>query len=78
MIQKIARYLFLVLLSGLSLYLILMSVISIVIGFVNTHKAGFWVPILCGILLLILTSFLIRLIAYIIKRTRSGDKYLYV
>jgi len=32
----------------------------------------------CGILLLILASFLIRLIVYIIRQARSRDRYLYV
>jgi hypothetical protein len=78
MIPKIARYLFVVFLSVLSLYLIFLSAISIFIGLINTNQTGFWVPILCGSLLLFLTSFVIRLMVYIIKRTRSRGKYLYV
>ena len=78
MIHKIARSLFLVFLSLLSLYLILVSGISIFIGLTNTHRAGFWMPILCGGLLLTLTSFLIRLIVYIVRQAKSRDKYLYV
>ena len=78
MIHKIARFLFLVFLSLFSVYLILVSGISIFIGFTNTHRAGCWMPILCGGLLLILTSFLVRLIVYIIRQGRSRDKYLYI
>jgi hypothetical protein len=78
MIYKIARFLFLVFLSLLSLYLTLMSGISIFIGLTSTHRAGFWMPIVCGGLLLILTSFLVRLIIYIIMQARSRDKYFYV
>jgi hypothetical protein len=54
------------------------SGISLYIGFTNTHRVGFWMPIVCGILLLILASFLIRLIVYIIRQARSRDRYLYV
>ncbi|MBW1691402.1 MAG: hypothetical protein DRG87_11955 [Deltaproteobacteria bacterium] len=78
MIRKIVRLFSLILLAFFSAYLILVSSISIVIGFTNTHRAGFWMPIVCGGLLLILTSFLVRLIVYIIKQARSKDKYLYV
>lgn len=76
--RKIARYLFLGLLSFFSLYLMMLSGISIFIGFTNIHKTGFWMPILCGGLILFLSIFLIRLILYIIKRARSRDKYLYI
>jgi hypothetical protein len=78
MIYKIARFLFIVFLSLLSLYLALVSGTSLYIGFTNTHRVGFWMPILCGILVLILTGFLIRLIVYLIKKARSRDKYLYI
>jgi hypothetical protein len=78
MIRKIARFLFLVFLSLFSAYFILVAGISISIGLTNTHRAGFWMPILCGGLLLILTSFLVRLIIYIIRQARSKEKYLYV
>jgi len=78
MIRKIARYLFLVFLSVFILYLMILSGISIFIGLTNTHKTGFWMPILCGGLLLFLSIFLIRLILYIVKRARARDKYLYI
>jgi len=78
MIRKIVRLLSLAFLALFSVYLILVSGISIVIGFTNTHRAGFWMPIVCGGLLLILTTFLVRLIVYIIRQARSKDKYLYV
>ena len=78
MIRKIVRFLSLVFLSLFSVYLILVSSISIFIGLTNTHRDGFWMPIVCGGLLLTLTSFLIRLIVFIIRQARSRDKYLYV
>ena len=78
MIPKIVRFLSLVFLGLFSVYLIIVSGTSIFIGFTNTHRAGFWLPIVCGGLLLILTSFLVRLIVYIIRQTRSRDKYLYI
>jgi hypothetical protein len=78
MIHKLVRFFFLVFLSCLSGYCILVSAISIFIGFANTDRTGFWMPILCGGLLLILTSFLIRLIVYIIRQARSRERYLYV
>ncbi len=78
MIRKIVRFLFLVFLSLFSVYLILVSGISIFIGLTNTHRAGFWMPILCGGLLLSLTSFLVRVIIYIIRQARSKEKYLFV
>ena len=78
MIRKIVRFLSLVFLVFFSLYLILVSGTSIYIGFTSSHRAGFWMPIVCGVLLLILTSFLIRLIVYIIRQARSKDKYLYI
>lgn len=78
MIRKIARLLFLAFLALFSVYLILVSGTSIFIGFTNTHRAGFWMPIVCGGLILSLTSFLIRLIVYIIRQARSKDKYLFV
>jgi uncharacterized membrane protein (DUF485 family) len=78
MIHKIARFLFLLFLCLFSFYLIFVSVISIFTGLTNTHRAGSWMPIVCGGLLLSLTSFLVRLIIYIIRQARSRDKYLYV
>jgi len=78
MIRKIARFLFLAVLALLSLYLILVSGVSIFVGLTHTHRAGFWMPVVCGGLLLILTSFLVRLIIYIIRQARSKDKYFYV
>jgi len=78
MIPKIARFLSLVFLSLFCAYLIFISGISLFIGLTNTRRTGFWVPILCGLLLLILTSFLVRLIVYIIRQARSSEKYLHI
>jgi cytochrome c biogenesis protein CcdA len=34
------------------LFIILISLVSINVGFNNTHQAGFWIPILFGIFLI--------------------------
>lgn len=78
MMPKIARFLSLVFLSLVCAYLILISGISLFMGLANTHRTGFWMPILCGLLLLILISFLVRLIIYIIRRARTSDKHLHI
>ena len=78
MMLKIARFLSLIFLSLFCAYLVFISGISLVIGLANRHRPGFWMPILCGFLLLILISFLVRLIVYIIRQARSRDKRLYV
>jgi hypothetical protein len=78
MIPKIARFLALVFLCLFCAYLIFISGISLFIGLTNTHRTGFWMPILCGLLLLALTSFLVRLIVCIIRQARPRDKYLQV
>jgi hypothetical protein len=76
MILKIVRFISLILLFLFSAYLVFISGISLVVGFTNTHRPGFWMPILCGFLILILVSFLARLIVYIIRRPKSREKYL--
>jgi len=78
MIRKTVRFLSLFFLALFSVYLILVSGISIFTGLANTHRPAFWMPIVFGGLLLTLTSFLVRLIVYIIRQARSKDKYLYI
>jgi hypothetical protein len=78
MILKLARFLSLVLLVLFCAYLTFISGISFLIGLTNMNRSGFWMPILCGFLLLILISFLVRLIVFIIRGARSRDKRLYV
>ena len=75
MIKRLAPLFLLVFLSLFTLYLIFLSVISISIGLANTDVRGFWMPILCGLLILCLTIFLIRLIIYIFRQMKSKDGY---
>lgn len=77
MIKKLARLFLLSFLSLLTLYLMLLSFISISMGLTNAERPGFWMPILCGILILSLSIFIIRLILYIVKQSRVKDRYPY-
>jgi len=78
MIRKLAPFLLLFLLSLLTLYLIFISVVSISIGLTNTDTRGFWMPVVCGLLILCLTTFLIRLIIYIYNQMKARDRYPYI
>jgi hypothetical protein len=78
MMLKIACFLSLIPLSLFGAYLLFISGISLFIGLTNMHRPGSWMPILCGFLLLILISFLVRLIVYIIRHARSRDRYLHI
>ena len=75
MIKKLAPLFLLVFLSLFTLYLIFLSVVSISIGLANTDARGFWMPLLCGLLILCLTIFLIRLIIYIFRQMKPKDGY---
>jgi hypothetical protein len=77
MIKKVALLFLLFFISILTLYLIFLSIISIFIGLINIERYGFWTPILFGLLILVLTIFLIRLIRYIFQETKVKDKYPY-
>jgi hypothetical protein len=78
MIKKLARFFLLLFLSLFTLYLIFISAISVVIGVTNTERAGYWMPILCGLLILCVSTFLIRLIMYILRQARYREKYPYI
>jgi len=78
MIKKLAVLFLLLFLSIFTLYLIFLSITFIYIGMINIERSGFWMPILCGLLIFFLTIFIIRLIRYIFRQTKAKDKYLYV
>jgi len=78
MIKKLALLFLLLLLSIFTLYLIFLSITSIYIGMINIERSGFWMPILCGLLIFFLTIFMIRFIGYIFRQTKAKDKYPYV
>ncbi len=78
MIKKLVLLFLLFFLSSLTLYLIFLSVISISIGFANTDRPGFWMPVMYGLLIFCLTIFIIRLIISIFKQTKSKDEYPYI
>ena len=75
MIKKFAPLFLLFLLSLFTLYLIFLSLISISIGLTNTDRAGFWMSILGGLLILCLGILLIRLILHIVRRSKVKDRY---
>jgi len=77
MIKKIALLFLLVLCSIITLYLILVSILSISTGFINIQKSGFWMPILCGLLIFFVTVFMIRLILYILRQINGKEQYPY-
>jgi hypothetical protein len=76
MIRKLARVFLLSFLSLLTLYLTFLSIISISTGLTNTDRPGFWMPIMCGMLILCLTTFPIRLMLYIVRQGK--DRYPYI
>jgi len=78
MIKKLALLFLLFFFSILTLYLTFLSITSIAIGLINIEKTGFWMPILCGLLIFFLTIFMIRLIRYIFRQTKAKDKYPYM
>jgi len=78
MIKKLALLFLLFFTSIFSLYLTFLSIASISIGLSNIEKSGFWMPILCGLLIFFLTIFMIRLTLYIFRQMKAKDKYLYV
>ncbi len=75
MIKKLASLALLSLLSLLTLYILLLSLVSISMGLTNTDRPGFWMPVVCGALVLWLSMYLIRLIVYIGNRSRAKDRY---
>jgi hypothetical protein len=75
MTRKLLRLLLLSFLSLLTVYILLLSFVSISIGVTNTARPGFWMPIVCGAVVLWLAIYLIRLVVYIGKRSRAKDRY---
>jgi hypothetical protein len=76
--KKLFRSLIILVLSLFTLYLIFLSVISVSLGFVNSDRPGFWMPILCGFLLLFLDLYIIKLIVYLLKQAKAKEKYQYL
>jgi hypothetical protein len=76
--KKLFRSLIILVLSLFTLYLIFLSVISVSLGFVNSDRPGFWMPILCGFLLLFLDLYIIKLIVYLFKQAKAKEKYQYL
>jgi len=77
MIKKLARLLIIFFLSFLTLYLVFVSVISVSIGFANSERPGFWMPIVWGVLIFCLGLLIIRLIVYLFKQMKAKAKYPY-
>jgi hypothetical protein len=75
MIRRVARLLLLFLLSLLTLYVLVLSLVSLSIGLTNTDRPGFWMPILCGLLVLWLATFLVRCIVRIVRQPKVKDRY---
>lgn len=76
--KKLFRSLIILVLSLFTLYLIFLSVISVSLGFVNSDRPGFWMPILCGFLLFLLDLYIIKLIVYLFKQSKAKEKYQYL
>jgi hypothetical protein len=76
--KKLFRSLIIMVISLFTLYLIFLSVISVSLGFVNSDRPGFWMPILCGFLLFFLDLYIIKLIVYLFKQTKAKEKYQYL
>ena len=78
MMKKLFRSLIILVLSLFTLYLIFLSVISVSLGFVNSDRPGFWMPILCGFLLFLIDFYIIKLIVHLFKQTKAKEKYQYL
>jgi len=77
MIRKIARLFLMFFLSVFTLYLVFLSVISVSIGFANSERPGFWMPVLWGALIFSFGLFIIRLIVHLFKQMKAKEKYPY-
>ncbi len=75
MIRKLLRLLLLSFLSLLTLYTLLLSLVSISMGVINADRPGFWMPILCGLLVLWLSIYIIRLIVHIAGQSKVKERY---
>ena len=77
MMKKFARFLIIVVLSFLTLYLIFLSVISVSIGFANSQRPGFWMPIVWGVLIFGLGLLIIKWMVHLLKQIKAKEKYPY-
>jgi hypothetical protein len=75
MIGKLLRLLLLSFLSLLTVYILLLAFVSISMGLTNTDRPGFWMPILCGLLVFGLSIYVIRLIVYIVRQSHVKGRY---
>ena len=75
MIRKLLRLLLLSFLSLLTLYILLLSFVSVSMGVTNTDRPGFWMPILSGLLVLWLSIYIIRLIVHIVGQSKVKERY---
>lgn len=73
MIKRFTTLTLLLFLSLFSLYLVFLSVISIAIGLINTHRHGFWMPIVSGLFILWLATLTIRLILYTFRQIKAKE-----
>jgi hypothetical protein len=76
--KKLVRLLIILVLSLFTLYLIFLSVISVSVGFVNSDRPGFWMPILCGLIIFCIDLYIIKLIVYLFRQTKAKEKYEYL
>jgi hypothetical protein len=76
--KKLFRSIIILVLSLFTLYIIFLSVISVSLGFVNSDRPGFWMPILSGFLLFLIDLYIIRFIVYLFKRTKAKERYQYL
>jgi hypothetical protein len=76
--KKMVRLLIILALSFFTLYLIFLSVVSVSVGFVNSDRPGFWMPILCGLLIFCIDLYILKLIVYLSKQTKAKEKYQYL
>ena len=78
MMKKLFRSLIILVLSLFTLYLIFLSLISVSVGFVNSDRPGFWMPILCGLLIFCINLYIIKLIVYLLRQRKAREKYQYL
>ena len=76
--KKLVRLLIILVLSLFTLYLIFLSLISVSVGFVNSDRPGFWMPILCGLLIFCINLYIIKLIVYLLRQRKAREKYQYL
>ena len=65
----------LILCGLLSAYLLFIAIVCIWVGFHHLLQNGFWMPILCGLLVLWLSIYIIRLIVHIVGQSNVKERY---